>query len=82
MENLALCRLRVAKIHHLVHKFVYDDKVVADGLLLELLEVLYEHLDEAVEEENDLGGVCVSFRQGEDWVGQPKLSPTCLALCM
>lgn len=50
LENLALRGLRVSEVHHLVHKFVNDDKVVADRFLLELLEVLDEHLDEAVEE--------------------------------
>ena len=61
LENLALGRLRVPKVHHLVHELVDDDKVVADGLFFELLEVLHEHLHEPVQEEDDLGGVCVAF---------------------
>ena len=61
LENLALSCLRVAKVHHLVHEFVDDDKVVADRLLLELLEVLDEDLHEAVQEEDDLRRVRVAF---------------------
>ena len=34
LENLALGRLGIAKVHHLVEELVDDDKVVADGLLL------------------------------------------------
>ena len=30
LENLALSCLRVAKVHHLVHKFVNNDKIVSD----------------------------------------------------
>ena len=54
LENLALSCLRVAKVHHLVQQFVDNDKVIADGLLLELLEVLDQHLDETVQEQDAL----------------------------
>ena len=67
MQNLALRRLRVSEVHHFVHEFVDNDEVVANGLLLELLEVLDEDLDEAMEEEDDLGGIGVPFRKGEHY---------------
>ena len=61
LENLALCRLRIAKVHHLVHKFVDEDKVVADRFLLQLFKVFDEDGNEAVKEEDDLGGIGVPF---------------------
>ena len=67
LENLALCRLRVSKVHHLIQELVYDDKVVANALLLELLEVLDEHGDETMEEEDDFGGIAVSLAQCKHW---------------
>ena len=66
LEDLCFCGLRVAVVHHLVEKFVDDDKVVPDGLLLERFEVLGEHLDDFVQEEQDLGGVGVALGQGEE----------------
>ena len=61
LENLALRCLRITEIHHLIHELVDDDKVVTDGLLLELFEVFDKDGDKAVEEEDDLGGICVPF---------------------
>ena len=61
LEDLALSCLGVSEVHHLVHEFVDDDKVVADGLFLELLEVFYEYGHKAVEKENNLGSICVAF---------------------
>jgi hypothetical protein len=58
--------LRVAKIHHFVKQLVDDDKVVADGFFFELFEVFGEDLDDFVEEEEDFGGICVAFREGEE----------------
>ena len=66
LENLALSCLRVAKVHHLVHEFVDDDKVVADGFLFEFFEVLDEDGDEAVKEEDDFCGIGIAFRECED----------------
>jgi hypothetical protein len=40
LQDLALGRLDVAKVDHLVQQLVDDDKVVPDGFLLEFLEVL------------------------------------------
>ena len=38
LEDLALGRLGIAKVYHLVHEFVYDDKVVSYRLFLELFD--------------------------------------------
>ena len=53
LQDLAFCCLGISKVHHFIHEFVDDNEVVADRLLLELLEVLDEDLDEAMEEEDD-----------------------------
>lgn len=66
LEDLGLGGLGIAKVHHLVEKFVNDDKVIADGLLFEGLEVLGEDFDDLVEEEEDLGGVGVALGKGEE----------------
>lgn len=64
LEDLGLGGLRVAEIHHLVEQFVDDDEIVPDGFFLELFEVFGEDLHDLVEEEEDLGGICVSFGEG------------------
>lgn len=66
LEDLGLGGLGVAKVHHLIEELVDDDEVIADGLFLEGLEVLGEDLDDLVEEEEDLGGICVAFCEGEE----------------
>lgn len=66
LENLGLGGLRIAKVHHFVEQFVDDDKVVADGLLLECLEVLGEDLDNLVQEEDDFGGIGIALGEGEE----------------
>lgn len=48
LQNLGFGGLGVAKVHHLVEKLVDDDKVVADGFLLQRLEVLGEDFDDLV----------------------------------
>jgi hypothetical protein len=58
--------LRVAKVHHLVQKLVYNNEIVADGFFFESLEVLCEYLNDFVEEEEDLGSICVALGEGED----------------
>ena len=40
LQNLAVCGLRVTKVHELVHELINYNKVVSDALLLQLLEVL------------------------------------------
>ena len=70
LENLALRCLGVSKVHHLIHELVDDDEVVADGLLLELLEVLDEHLHDAVQEQDDLRRVRVALREREHWAAR------------
>jgi hypothetical protein len=61
LKNLALGCLGVAKVHHLVHELVDDDKIVADALLLEFLEVLDEDLGEAVKKEDGLCGIGIAL---------------------
>jgi hypothetical protein len=66
LQYLGLGGLWVAKVHHLIQQLVDDDKVVPYALLLELLEVLCEDLDHLVQEQKDLGGICVAFGEGEE----------------
>jgi hypothetical protein len=61
LQYLALCRLREPKVHHLVHQFIYNNKVISDGLFLELLEVFDQDLRQSVEEYDDLSGIRVAF---------------------
>jgi hypothetical protein len=61
LQDLALGGLGIAKVHHFVHEFVYDDEIIADGLFLEFLEVLDQDLGEAMEEEDGFCRVRVSF---------------------
>ena len=44
LQNLGVRSLRVSEVHHLVEQLVADDEVVADALLLHLLEVVAQHL--------------------------------------
>lgn len=66
LQDLGFGGLRVAEVHHLVEELVDDDEVVADGFLLEGLEVLGEDGDEAVEEEEEGGRVGVALCEGEE----------------
>jgi hypothetical protein len=43
-QDLRFAGLRVTEVHRLVHKLVHHDEVVADALLLQLAEVVLEHL--------------------------------------
>jgi len=65
LENLALCRLWISKVHHLVHQLVNDDEIVSNALLLQFLEVLDEHGHETVEEDDHLCCIRVSLGQRE-----------------
>ena len=65
LKNLALGRLWVPKVHHLVEELVYDDEVVTNALLFEFFEVFDEHGDESMKEENDFGGNADSLAQCE-----------------
>lgn len=56
----------VSKIHHLIEQFVDNDKVVANTLLLQDLEVFREYLHDLVEEKEDFGRIGVFLCQGED----------------
>ena len=66
LEDLALGRLGIAKVHHLVHELVYDDEIVSYRLLLELFKVFDEDLGEPVEKGDDLGGIAVLLGERED----------------
>mmetsp|Transcript_25781 Transcript_25781/g.48907 ORF Transcript_25781/g.48907 Transcript_25781/m.48907 type:complete len:253 (-) Transcript_25781:457-1215(-) len=61
-QNLSLRELRVAEVHHLVQQFVANNEVVPQRLLLQLAEVVREHLDEAVQEGEHSHGVGVGAR--------------------
>ena len=67
LENLALCCLREAEVHHLVHELVDDDEVVADRFLLEFFEVLDENLHQSMEEQDDFCSIGVAFGQSKDF---------------
>lgn len=39
LQNLAVCGLRIAEVHQLIHQLVYDDKVISNALFLQFFEV-------------------------------------------
>lgn len=53
LQDLALCRLRVAKIHHFIQKLIDYNKIVSYTFFFKLLEVFDENMREPVEEEDD-----------------------------
>lgn len=63
LQNLALGRLRISKVHHLIHKLVYDNEIVSYRLFLEFFEVLDEHLGQSVQKADDLCRIAVLFRK-------------------
>jgi hypothetical protein len=66
LQDLRFGSLWIAKIHHLVQQFVYDDEIVSYTFLLKLFEIFSEDLDNFVEEKQDLGGIGVAFCEGEE----------------
>lgn len=50
LQDLAVCGLGVAEVHELIQQLVDDDEVVADALLLQLLEIFRKHLHHLIEE--------------------------------
>lgn len=66
LEELDLGGLRVAVVHHFVEQFVDDDEVVADGLLLDVLEVALEDGHEGVEEGEDEDCVVIFLGDGDE----------------
>jgi hypothetical protein len=66
LQDLGLGCLWVAKVHHFIQQLVDDYKVVPYTLLLKLLKVFCEDLHDLVQEQEDLGGICVSFGEGEE----------------
>lgn len=65
LEGVGLRVLGVAKVDDLVEQLVDEDKVVLDGLLVELAEVAAAELDQAVEELEDEGGIGVALCDGD-----------------
>lgn len=39
LQNLAVCGLRITKVHQLIHQLVNDDKVISDALLFQFFEI-------------------------------------------
>jgi len=56
--------LRVPIVHHLIKKFIDDDEVVPDGLLLDIFEVAFKDIDEGVEKGEDEDGVVIFLWDG------------------
>ena len=50
LQDLSVGGLRVSEVDQLVEKFVDDDEVVPDALLLHVLEVVFEHLQQEPEQ--------------------------------
>lgn len=65
MKDFRFSCLRMAKVHHLVEKLVYNNVVVPDTFFFELLEVLGKDLHDFVQEEQNLSGIGVSFGNGK-----------------
>ena len=65
LQYLTLRSLRIPKVHHLIQQLVYDDEIVPYRFLLELFEILGKHLDDFVQEKEDLRGVGIAFGEGE-----------------
>jgi len=66
LQDLGFGCLRVSKVHHLVQELVDDNKVVPYTLLLQFLEVLCEHLNDFVQEQQDFGRIGVAFGESEE----------------
>ena len=66
LQQLDLSGLRVAIVHHLVEQLIHNDEVVADGLLLHVLEVALEHVDERVQEGEDHDSVVILLGDGDE----------------
>jgi hypothetical protein len=65
-EEFDLGGLRVAIVHHLVKQLVNNDEVVADGLLLDVLEVAFEDVDQRVKKREDKDGIIIFFGDGDE----------------
>jgi hypothetical protein len=64
LKDLGLCCLWVAKVHHLIQQFIYDNEVVSYTFFLEFFEILGEDLDDLMEEEKDFGRIGVALGEG------------------
>ena len=64
-NQLHTCRLWVAKVHDFIKQLVDEDEIVANWLLLELLEVFAENGHQFMQEGKDEGGIGVGFGHRE-----------------
>ena len=65
LQDLTLGGLRITKVHHLIEKFVDDDKVIANAFLFQLLEIFRKDFNDLVQKKKDLGRVRISFGKSE-----------------
>ena len=65
LQQLDLGSLRISIVHHLVEQFVDDNKVVPDGLLLDILEVAFQDLDQFVKEGEDHNSIVIFLGDGD-----------------
>ena len=66
LQDLRFGSLGVAKIHHFIHQFIHNYKIITNGLFFELFEILGEDLDDLVEEEEDFGSICIALGKGKE----------------
>lgn len=60
LQDLALRRLWIAKIHHFIHELIDNDEVIPNTFFLEFFEIFHENLGEAMEEQDDFCGICIA----------------------
>lgn len=65
LQDLALCRLGVSKVHHLIEQLIQNNEIVTNRLLLELLKVLLKYTSQLVQKENNLCSITVTARKRE-----------------
>lgn len=66
LKDLSLRRLGISEIHHLIQQLVDNDEIVPNTLLLELLEILREHLNYPVQEQQYLCRIRIPLCQCKD----------------
>ena len=67
LEQVDVETLDISVVDALVEQLVDDHEVVLDALLLDLLEVAFEHLDKALQKLDDHQRVRVLVRNREDY---------------
>jgi hypothetical protein len=66
LKYFRLGRLRVAKIHHFVEKFVDDHKIIPDRFFLQNLEILCKDIYNLMEKKQYFGSIGVPFCKGKE----------------